>query len=512
MGYTFFITTPLYYVNDEPHIGHAYCTILADVVARYHRLFGDEVFFLTGTDEHGQKNYEAAQKRGLDPRTHCDQMAQRYLDLWEKLDIRNDDFIRTTEERHKRVVVHILQDLYERDEIYRAEYQGWYCVPCERFWQEKDLIEGNCPDCGREVSELSETNYFFRMGRYQDWLRQYIEDHPTFILPEMRRNEILGFLRNPLGDLCISRPKERLPWGIELPFDPDYVSYVWFDALINYIVAPGYLVDEERFDHLWPATYHLIGKDILTTHSVYWPTMLKAIGIEMPQTIFGHGWWLIAETKISKSIGNVVRPVEEIEQYGVDQFRYFLMREMAPGQDANYSDEAVIRRVNADLANDLGNMANRVLTMIHRYLGARVPAQGSLEGVDTRLVEQALQVPQRCRDQIDGMRINGAVEEVIQLVRAVNRYLEETAPWSLAKGRQEERLATVLRTAAETLFKVAVILDPIMPAKCGLLRGYLGMPIATDQLSWDLVSRWEILPEGTTTAKGDPLFPRIEAA
>jgi methionyl-tRNA synthetase len=307
---TFYISTPIYYVNDEPHIGHAYTTVMADVLARYHRLSGDEVLFLTGTDEHGQKVDQAAAKRDLPTQVHVDEMVIRFKDLWKALNISNDDFIRTTEDRHKKVVTEILQRIYDAGEIYEDEYEGWYCIPDERFWTEKDLVAGNCPDCDRPVVKITEKNYFFRMSKYQEWLIDHIQKHPNFIRPEKRRNEILGFLRQPLGDLCISRPKSRLSWGIPLPFDQDYVCYVWFDALINYITAPGYLEDEARFEHWWPASCHLIGKDILTTHCVYWPTMLKAMGLALPETIMGHGFWLVDETKMGKSLGNAVKPLD----------------------------------------------------------------------------------------------------------------------------------------------------------------------------------------------------------
>ncbi|MFH1863001.1 MAG: class I tRNA ligase family protein, partial [bacterium] len=365
----FYITTPIYYVNDEPHIGHAYCTIVADVLARYQRLFGADVFFLTGTDEHGQKVAEAAQIAGRTPQEHCDLMVVRYLDVWRKLHISHDDFIRTTEDRHKSRVQQILMKLWEIGEIYEDYYEGWYCVPEERFWTQKDLNAGMCPSCGREVHRLTEKNYFFRMGKYQPWLIQHIHDHPSFIQPEVRRNEILGFLASPLEDLCISRPRKRLSWGIPLPFDKEFVTYVWFDALLNYFTAPASLNL-----NCWPASLHLIGKDILTTHCVYWPTMLKAAGLELPETIFGHGWWLVENTKMSKSLGNVVKPLTLVDKYGVDAFRFFLCREMSLGMDATFSEEALVNRYNGELANDLGNLYSRLLKLLQTYNGGKIPA------------------------------------------------------------------------------------------------------------------------------------------
>jgi methionyl-tRNA synthetase len=349
----FYVTTPIYYVNDEPHIGHAYTTILADVLARYHRLFGEDSFFLTGLDEHGQKVQEAAAKRGVSPQEHCDQMAGRFTGLWEKLGITPDGFIRTTEARHRAVVQKVLQELYDQGQIYSAEYDGWYCTPDERFWTEKDLVAGNCPDCGRPVVRITEKNYFFRMSQHQQWLIEEIASGRMAIRPESRRNEVLGFLKQPLNDLCISRPRKRLAWGIELPFDGEYVTYVWFDALINYISALGYhSSDQSRYLEFWPSVLHLLGKDILTTHSVYWPTMLHAMGVKTPMMLLAHGWWLIDDSKMSKSRGSVVRPLEMADRYGVEQFRYFLIKEMTLGADANFSEEALVARVNSDLAND----------------------------------------------------------------------------------------------------------------------------------------------------------------
>jgi methionyl-tRNA synthetase len=358
---TFYITTPIYYVNDKPHIGHAYTTILADVIARYHRLKGEAVHYLTGTDEHGQKVQRAAEKDGITAQQKADTTVVRFQELWQKLGITHDDFIRTTEPRHKEVVQAILSDLYARGEIYKAEYDGLYDVTSETFITEKDLPEGKTPEDLPNIVRIKEANYFFKMGSYQGWLIDYIEKNPEFIQPDFRRNETLGFLRKPLQDLCISRPKSRLAWGIELPFDKDYVCYVWFDALVNYISAVGYGTDDQKFNACWPVDIQLIGKDILTTHTVYWPTMLKAINVPMPKTVFAHGWWMFGDAKMSKSLGNVVDPMAMIDQYGVDAFRYFVMAEMAPGQDSSFSETGFIRRYNSDLANDLGNLLSRLL-------------------------------------------------------------------------------------------------------------------------------------------------------
>lgn len=504
----FYVTTPIYYVNDKPHIGHAYTTVLADVLARYHRLMGVPTFFLTGTDEHGQKVQKAAEAAGVSPQQHADNTVVRFKELWKKLGITNDDFIRTTEERHRRVVQVILQDLYDRGEIYRAEYDGWYCVPCERFYMEKDLVEGRCPECNRSVERIREANYFFRMSKYQSWLVQHIQEHPDFIQPDFRRNETLGFLAKPLGDLCISRPKSRLNWGIELPFDRDYVCYVWFDALVNYISGVGYRSDEAQFQKWWPATYHLVGKDILITHTVYWPTMLKAIGVEMPETIFAHGWWLIGEAKMSKSLGNVVNPVDMIEQYGADAFRYFVMSEMQPGHDASFTEEAFVRRYNADLANDLGNLLNRVAHMIKRYCDGRLPAPGSLGPDETRLWESAQRAVRIMEEKAPVVRIQEGVAETMDVVRGANRYLEIKQPWTLGRDGRKDELGTVLYTAAEVLRVVSGLLFPVIPQKMAELRTSLGLPAGEPDFA--RLKEWGVLRPGATVSLGDRvLFPKI---
>lgn len=505
----FYVTTPIYYVNDKPHIGHAYTTILADVLARYHRLMRVPTFFLTGTDEHGQKVARAARLGGISPQEQADRTVVRFQELWQRLEISNDDFIRTTEVRHKRIVQKVLQILFEKGEIYRAEYDGWYCVACERFFAEKDLVEGRCPEpgCGREVERVRESNYFFKMSRYQDWLIEYINRHPEFIQPDFRRNETLGFLRKKLDDLCISRPKKRLDWGIELPFDRDYVTYVWFDALLNYLTGVGYLEDEERFRTWWPASCQLVGKDILTTHTVYWSTMLKALDLPLPETVFAHGWWLVGKDKMSKSAGNVVDPLSFVERFGADAFRYFLMAEMPLGQDANFTAESFLRRYNAELANDLGNMVNRVVTLMIKYFGGRIPEPG-LTGCDESQLEQVtLDAARGMLKTVEQMQIHSGLGGLMNAVRQGNRYLERKQPWVLAKQSNLPELATVLYTAAECLRVVSGMLYPVMPSKMAELRRTLGIE---EQPDFDNITRWSILPAGAAVRTPGRLFPRIE--
>ncbi len=507
----FYVTTPIYYVNDEPHIGHAYTTILADVLAGYHRIFGQEVFFLTGTDEHGQKLQEAAKKNNRSPQEYCDEMAVRFKNVWKKLGIRNDEFVRTTDTRHKTIVRKILQQIYDKGEIYSDDYEGWYCVHEERFWMEKDLVKGNCPDCGRPVSRITEKNYFFKMSKYRDWLIDYIKSHPEFILPEFRRNEVLGFLKQPLGDLCISRPKSRLTWGIELPFDKDYVCYVWFDALINYISAIGYLSDDKKFKRWWPAI-HLIGKDILTTHAVYWPCMLKAMGMEQPKTIFAHGWWLAGETKMSKSLGNVIKPLELANKYGVDAFRYFLIREMTLGQDATYSEESFISRYNSDLANDLGNLLSRLIKMIASYCDGKIPEPAG-DFQDNDLFKKwigeknAPGLGMQAGSLIKDFRLNAGLEKIMEFVRYLNGYIERNKPWDLAKSGDRGKLSDILYNSAMALRKISVYLSPIMPAKCAEIQKQLGLREPKFQFEKDL---WGSIEPGTKINPGGALFPRLQ--
>jgi len=519
MDKKYYVTTPIYYVNDKPHIGHAYTTILADVLANYHRLLGTPTFFLTGTDEHGQKVQQAADQNGMTAQEQCDQTVVRFQELWKRLEITNDDFIRTTEPRHKKIVQEVLQDLFDRDEIYRAEYEGWYCVGCERFFTEKDLVDGNCPECGRKVDAIVESNYFFRMSNYQQWLLDYIESHPEFIQPDFRANETLGFLKNnELQDLCISRPKSRLAWGIELPFDNEFVTYVWFDALLNYITAIGYKTDDEKFNQWWPATQQLIGKDILTTHTVYWPTMLKAMGVALPQTVFAHGWWLTDRTKMSKSLGNVVNPMEMIDRYGVDAFRYFLIAEMTLGQDASFTEEAFVRRYNSDLANDLGNLLSRTVNMLGRYCDGVFPEVefDKLDDVpendlDKKLWADVQKAVVEMTESISSMHLNKGLASVFTAIRAINFYISIKEPWASAKQGLRRDVEKTLALVAESLRVCGALLYPMMPERMSILRKALGMEDATPQ--FDTLSEFGVLKPGTSIVPLEaPLFPRVEVS
>lgn len=523
MPKTFYITTPIYYVNDIPHIGHAYTTVAADVLARYHRQLGHDVFFLTGLDEHGQKVQQAAEKAAIDPQSYCNQLAPKFQNLWKRLDISNDAFIRTTDPKHKAFVQKTLQALYDKELIYRADYTGWYCTFDERFWTEKDVIDGLCPDCKRPVERLGESNYFFRMSRYQDRLIGYIEEHPDFIQPQSRSNEVLGFLRKPLEDLSISRPKHRLSWGIELPFDSNFVTYVWFDALVNYISALDYLAPARSFEKYWTsrsaetptdhAAMHLVGKDILTTHAVYWSTMLMALDIPLPTTIFAHGWWTVNGEKMSKSRGNVVDPNAIVDEFGVDAFRYFLLREVPFGQDGDFSQEALIGRINSDLANGLGNLLNRTLTMIERFANGRVPEPDRTHGmeVDIALRHVALQLTDGVAIHLRNLEFNKALEAIWSLVQLGDQYIDKSAPWILAKKPEDKpRLDTVLYNASETLRFLCLALYPFMPQISEEMKRQLGLmlnftkPLLSAEITWG-----GLLP-GTEIAKGRPLFPRIE--
>ncbi len=505
-----FLTTPIYYASGEPHIGHAYTTILTDVLARFHRQDGRDVLFLTGTDEHGQKIQDEAEKRGVDPIALCDLMAERFEDAWTTLGISHDRFIRTTEHDHKAVVTAFLQRLWDRDQIYEGTYSGWYCVSDERYWTEKDIGDDRrCQICGREVTYVEEKNYFFKMSQWQDELIRQIEENPEWIVPEVRRNEILGFLRQPLGDLSISRPKTRLTWGIDLPFDPDHVAYVWVDALINYLTASGAIdpsrpAGEQGFDDVtdswWPADMHLVGKDILTTHSVYWPTLLMGVGLPVPKQILAHGWWVVGDTKMSKSLGNVVDPLALRATFGTDAVRWYLMREMPTGGDASYTPERFLTRYD-ELANVLGNLASRVISMIAKYRGGVVP-NGSSAGLESEIFSAL----SGARASIARLRVHEAFASAMDLARAANVYVEERQPWAQAKDpAQADDLEDTLSTLAHVLVVLAAMFQPVAPGSMAVLAERLGLdrvPTLDEAVALEMTGR--------SVTPGDPLFPRAD--
>lgn len=505
----FYVTTPLYYVNDLPHIGTAYSTIVADVLRRYHRLIGEETRFLTGTDEHGQKCQQAAERRHLAPQKHCDEMVINFKTAWAGLSIDYDIFFRTTDEAHKKAVQIVLQDLFDRGDIYEDTYEGWYCVGDEIFYTEKELVDGKSPT-GKEVQRITEKNYFFKMSKYQDSLINHIQENHSFIQPESRRNEILGFLKKPLTDLCISRPKSRLSWGIEIPFDREYVTYVWFDALLNYATGVGFAQEgrEAEFKKWWMETgpLHIIGKDILTTHSVYWTTMLLAIGIPLPKTIFAHGWILNKDnSKMSKSAGEVVDPLKMKEKVGADAFRYFLVRDIHFGNDAPFSQTLLFNRINTDLANNLGNLLSRTANLVGKYFEGKAPPIAEPSESTKKIVEIAVTTASAVINDIENLAPSYAMEHIVKLLNEANRFLEETAPWKSAK--EDLKLAgQSLYTSLECLRIAAILLYPVMPNKMEDLLSRLG----SAKLDFQLASKWGVTPEGAPISKGDPLFPRIE--
>ncbi len=508
----YFISTPIYYPSDRLHIGHAYCTTIADAVARFQRLAGKDVFFLTGSDEHGQKIQRKAAEVGQSPIQYVDHIVASFQMLWEKLGISNDDFIRTTEKRHHEVVQAIFQKIYDQGDIYKAAYEGWYCTPCETFWLERQLTDGKCPDCGRPVEMVQEESYFFRMSKYQDRLLKHIEDHPEFIQPVSRRNEMINFIKQGLEDLCVSRT--TFDWGIPVPFDRKHVVYVWFDALTNYITAAGYLHDPEKFAKFWPADVHLVGKEIVRFHSIIWPIILMALGVELPKKVYGHGWLVVEGDKMSKSKGNVIDPVLLIEEFGADAIRYFLLREINLGQDGNFSRDALIKRINSDLANDLGNLLHRTLNMMQRYNGGVMGQAAAPTDADAPLLTMAKAVPSRYRTMMENMDINGTLKEIWQLIGRANKYIDETEPWKLAKDpAQAARLNRVLLNLLEVLSMVSVLVEPFIPTTSSRIRGQLGLPLAVtadDLTALDAFGTVDAIRPGHRTGKPEPIFPRIE--
>ena len=506
----FYITTPIYYPSDNLHIGHAYTTVVADALARYHRQIGDEVWFLTGTDEHGQKIQRRAETAGKSPQVYVDEIVSEIKRLWQKFQISNDDFIRTTEARHERAVQQIFERLYQQGDIYKSEYQGWYCTPCEAFWTERQLQEGNCPDCGRAVEMVKEESYFFKLSKYADRLIEHIEAHPEFIQPVSRKNEMINnFLKPGLEDLCVSRT--TFNWGIPVPFDPKHVVYVWLDALSNYITALGYPEQTELMAKFWPAELHLVGKEIVRFHTIVWPIILMALDLPLPRQVFGHGWLVLEGGKMSKSKGNVIDPLVLIEKYGLDAIRYYLLREIPFGSDGSYTEEALVLRINQDLANDLGNLLHRSLSMIDKFSDGIINAPGEYQALDNEMIKQAEASLKEMRVMMERLEVNNALAAIFKLVSRANKYIDEVAPWALAKDpAQKERLHTVLYVMAEGLRLAALMLVPFLveiPGKIWAQLGIAGTPI--DQ-PYDRALQWGGIKAGTKTHKGDPIFPRIE--
>lgn len=506
----YYITTPIFYPNSSPHIGTAYTTIAADALARYHRMNGDDVFFLTGTDENAQKIVRTAESQHVAPKEYVDGVVEKFKALWEALDISYDDFIRTTEERHHQVVQAIFTKLYEQGDIYKSEYEGWYCTPCETFWTENKLVNGRCPnpDCGREVELLKEESYFFRLSKYQDKLLEHIQRHPEFIQPSSRRNEMIRFIEGGLEDLCVSRT--TFQWGIQVPFNPRHVVYVWLDALINYISALGY-PDGEKYQRYWPANVHLMGKDIVRFHAVIWPIVLLALDIPLPQVVYGHGWFLGKEGgKISKSRGNVQDSFELIRRYGSDAIRYFLLREMQVGQDGTYAEDNLVERINSDLANDFGNFISRSLAMIVKYRKGILPDPGVDTPLEAELKSLSTDVQSKVEERLTACDPAGALEQIWRFVARCNKYVDETAPWALAKKPEEEkRLDHVLNTFAQCIRIMTIFTAPFMPGVPGKTAALLGKTEG-DFLNWAGLEEWDGLEPGLRVVKGDPLFPRVD--
>jgi len=508
----FYVTTPIYYVNAAPHIGHAYTTIVADVITRYKRLAGAETFFLTGTDEHGDKVMRAAAAQGIPPKQYTDEISTLFRALWVDLMIANDRFIRTTDPDHIAVVKSILQKVYDSGDIYFAKYGGLYCVGCERFYTERELVDGKCPDHEKAPEYIEESNYFFRMSTYQDRLIDHITKNPGFIRPERYRNEVLSFLKEPLEDLCISRPKSRISWGIELPFDDKYVCYVWFDALINYLTGVGY-PDDPKFKKFWPVCRHLTAKDIIKPHGIYWPTMLMAAGIPLYKSLNVHGYWTIEASKMSKSLGNIVNPLSLKDKYGLDAFRYYLMREMSFGLDSSFSEEALVGRLNADLANDLGNLVNRALTMAAKYFDSRVPSPAEAPApADGELFETAARVRADYIEAMEEFGFHKALIAVWELVSLLNRYIVENQPWELAKSAETAgRLSRVIYNTLEGLRFLGVFLAPFVPGTSEKILSRLGIAAAPGAADIGSTAVWGGLSGGLTITVAEALFPRVDA-
>ncbi len=507
MNKHYYITTPIYYINDVPHIGHAYTTLAADIMARYKRICGYNVFFLTGTDEHGQKVEKAAEQQGITPRELADRMVNRFSDLWRVLNISNDGFIRTTDEKHRKVVQHIFEKVYRKGDIYLGDYEDWYCVPCETYFTETQLKDGMCPDCLRPPERLKEESYFFRLSQYEDRLLKYLAEHKDFVMPDVRYNEVASFVKGGLRDLSVSRTSFK--WGIPVPMNGNHIVYVWFDALANYLTGIGFLDDVHQFETFWPCDAHLVGKDILRFHTVYWPTFLMSLGIEPPKHVFAHGWWTIEGQKMSKSLGNVIDPNDIVREFGVDEFRFFLFREVPFGLDGDFSKQAMVNRINGDLANDFGNLASRSVTMINKFLKGKIEKPEKKGGMDEYVEENVRRLIGEYQREMEVFSFHKALQAVFEIIAILNRYIDSEAPWKLAK-EGDVRLKTVLYNIWNSLRITALLLYPFMPTKSGVIWNALGMDQPMEKLSFDDEKTFYFTENMGIIDKIKPVFPRIE--